>query len=323
MDHLGHRSCRHDAPYVPPPHQYRVTTDDSNDISASSREDRGSWCFGGAGSVGVDALPAVTTRGHGDQPASSGAALSRRPFRSYTLTATAYSAGSRGGTELGTLTVSFTVAAANSPATGAPVISGTAQARETLTVSTSGIADANGLTSVSYNYQWLANDAEINGQTAASYQVSDSEVGKTIRVRVSFRDDAHNEESLTSAATAAVVAAPTPLTASLDNEAQSHDGQSHFTFELRFSEHISGLSYVTLRDDAFTVSGGQVKRAKRMDPDSDTNNIHWKITVEPSGSGDVTIVLPATSDCGVDGAICTADGRKLSTRLELTVSGPG
>ena len=38
-------------------------------------------------------------------------------------------------------------------------------------------------------------------------------MGKTIKVRVSFTDDAGNEETLTSAATAAVVARPnTPAT---------------------------------------------------------------------------------------------------------------
>ena len=37
----------------------------------------------------------------------------------------------------------------------------------------------------------------------------------------------------------------------------------------------------------------------------------------------MTIVLPATTNCGATGAICTEDGRKLSSGLELTVSGPG
>ena len=35
------------------------------------------------------------------------------------------------------------------------------------------------------------------------------------------------------------------------------------------------------------------------------------------------IILPVTEDCDAQGAICTEDGRKLSNRLELTVSGPG
>ena len=42
----------------------------------------------------------------------------------------------------------------NTPATGAPAIGGTPQVGETLTASTSGIADADGLSRVSYSYQW-------------------------------------------------------------------------------------------------------------------------------------------------------------------------
>ena len=98
----------------------------------------------------------------------------------------------------------------------------------------------------------------------------------------------------------------------------SHDGSSEFTFELRFSEEVK-LSYVTLRDHAFNVTGGSVERAQRTDKPS---NIAWLITVKPQGNGDVTIELPATTDCNADGAICTGDGRKLSNSLEFTVSGP-
>ena len=50
----------------------------------------------------------------------------------------------------------------NSPATGAPTISGTVQVRETLTASTSGIADTDGLTNVSYSYQWIRNDGSAD-----------------------------------------------------------------------------------------------------------------------------------------------------------------
>ena len=53
------------------------------------------------------------------------------------------------------------------------------------------------------------------------------------------------------------------------------------------------------------------------------SNIHWRITVRPGGDGKVVITLPATTDCADDDAICTEDGRKLSNRLVLTVSGPG
>ena len=97
------------------------------------------------------------------------------------------------------------VVAANTPATGAPTISGTAQVGQTLTADTSGISDADGLTNVSYSYQWLADDTDIDGATSSTYTVQSSDNGKVIKVRVTFTDDAGHDESLTSAGTTAVV----------------------------------------------------------------------------------------------------------------------
>ena len=118
-----------------------------------------------------------------------------------------------GNHETLTSTATDAVAAAaqtNSPATGAPTISGTAQVGETLTAGTSGIADEDGLGNVQYDYQWLADDADISGATNATYTLADTDEGKAIKVEVSFTDDAGNQETLTSAATDAVAAAPTP-----------------------------------------------------------------------------------------------------------------
>ena len=92
----------------------------------------------------------------------------------------------------------------NSPATGVPTIGGTAQVGETLTADTSGIADANGLDNATFSYQWVADDAEIQGATLSTYTLADSDEGKTIKVGVSFTDDAGNGETLTSEATAPV-----------------------------------------------------------------------------------------------------------------------
>ena len=96
----------------------------------------------------------------------------------------------------------------NTPPTGLPTIAGTAQVGETLTADTAGISDGDGLTGATYTYQWLADDAEINGATAATYTLADADVGKAIRVKVTFTDDEGNAESLTSAATASVAARP-------------------------------------------------------------------------------------------------------------------
>ena len=105
----------------------------------------------------------------------------------------------------------------NSPATGAPTVSGTAQVGETLAAGTSGISDEDGLTNVSYGYQWLADDAAISGATGASYTLEDDDEGKTVKVRVSFTDDAGNGETLTSAATDAVAEAPSQAELSLSD----------------------------------------------------------------------------------------------------------
>ena len=101
----------------------------------------------------------------------------------------------------------------NSPATGAPTISGTAQVGETLTAVTSGIADLDGLDNAAFSYQWTRNDGnagrDIENATGSTYQVSSGDVGKPISVRVSFTDDRGANETLTSAATDAVTARPT------------------------------------------------------------------------------------------------------------------
>ena len=208
----------------------------------------------------------------------------------------------------------------NSPATGLPTISGTVQSGETLTASTDDIGDADGLDNVSYNHQWLADDADISGATDSTYTLTGDEVGKTIKVKVTFTDDKNNQETLTSTATGTVAAAPVPLTVSLENKSTSHDGTNDFSFDIRFSEEFD-LSYKTIKFHAFNVSGGSVQKAQRLQKEPESN-IGWKITVRPDGNGDVTVVLPITTDCEAQGAVCTEDGRKLSNRNEFTVSGP-
>ena len=212
--------------------------------------------------------------------------------------------------------------ASNSPATGAPTISGTAQVGETLTADTTGIADADGLDNAQFAYQWLADDAAISGATGSTYTLADPDEGKAIKVRVSFTDDGGNDESRTSAATAAVAPAddPTALTADFKEVPDSHDGSNTFTFELRFSEEFP-VSYLTLKDGAFTEVGGEVTNVRRLERDSDTPNLRWEITVSPSGDGDVTITLPETTDCDAEGAICTEDDRMLSEGDTASVGG--
>ncbi len=93
---------------------------------------------------------------------------------------------------------------ANTPATGAPSITGTATVGQDLTATTGTIADADGLPS-SFSYQWVRVDADgtsnpvdISGATDATYTLTDADMGKKIKVRVSFTDDLETTETLTS-----------------------------------------------------------------------------------------------------------------------------
>ena len=140
----------------------------------------------------------------------------------------------------------------NSQATGAPVISGTARVGKILTADTTGIADTDGLADAEFSYQWLADDTDIAEATASTYTLVAADEGKTVRVRVSFTDDAGNEETLTGAATAAIEAAvaeeeptepppgPTNLTAVVND-----DGSVTLAWEAPDDDSVTG--YLILR----------------------------------------------------------------------------
>ncbi len=140
---------------------------------------------------------------------------------------------------------------ADSPATGAPTISGTAQVGETLTVDTSGIADDDGLVNATFGYRWVANDGttdtDIAGATDAAYTLTGGDEGRTIKVWVSFSDDAGNGETLSSAATEAVAAADPPAKPTgLSAAAVSHEAVT-LTWDDPQDDSITG--YVILRRD--------------------------------------------------------------------------
>ena len=111
--------------------------------------------------------------------------------------------------------------------------------------------------------------------------------------------------------------APASLTASFEDVPSEHDGSTVFTFRLRFSEDPA-VSYEVLRDRAFTVTGGDVKKARRVDGRNDLREIH----VQPETTGEIRIDLPATTDCDAVDAICTEDGRPLSHSLSETIASP-
>ena len=109
------------------------------------------------------------------------------------------------------------------------------------------------------------------------------------------------------------------ITASFLNIPTEHDGINPFTFELRFSEDVNGLSYRTLKQSAFQVTNGSIKNARRL---ARPANQRWEITVQPSNNSNVNITLSPTTDCSVSGAVCDSNGRKLSNKVTVFVQGP-
>ncbi len=90
------------------------------------------------------------------------------------------------------------------PAEGAVTISGTARKGLMLTADISDISDPDGLTNPSYTYQWVQVDGttetDITGATGASYTPVADDVGKQVKIRVSFTDDRAHPEAVTSEA---------------------------------------------------------------------------------------------------------------------------
>ena len=103
---------------------------------------------------------------------------------------------------------------------------------------------------------------------------------------------------------------PVGLTAAVTNVPVDHDGSTRVTMALTFSEDVEGLKKWVLRNKTFTVTGGTIKKAKRV---TRHNNQEWILHVEPSGTGAITLLLPATTDCAVKGAICNGTDPLISS----------
>ncbi len=109
------------------------------------------------------------------------------------------------------------------------------------------------------------------------------------------------------------------LTGSFENVPPEHDGSTAFSFDAVFNSEIA-IGYAAMRDHAFTVTNGDVTRARRNNGQNDS----WEITVTPSGNDAVTVTLPGNRDCGTTGAICSKeeDPVQLSNSPSTTVAGP-
>ena len=109
-----------------------------------------------------------------------------------------------GGADIGSRTITIVddeVTTTNTAATGTPTITGVPQVGEVLTAGIGNIADADDLPGAfpdDYIFQWVRVDSSANetyvGTNSSSYSPTSADVGSTLRVGVSFTDDAGNPE---------------------------------------------------------------------------------------------------------------------------------
>ena len=222
--------------------------------------------------------------------------------------------------------VTWPTSGVNRPAAGAPTISGTPRVDETLTASVTGITDADGLTGATYSYQWMTNDgstdANINGATNSTYELTSSEQGKSMKVQVTFTDDGHWSETLTSAATETVEATSTTTTLSASFPTSAYGSALHTGGDDRpqvvveFSEAVAAFTKST---PSVSVTAATISSVASH-TESGLDNAYIFVLI-PTGNDDVTFTLIANGSCDA-GAICTSDGTQL-TEVPGTRTVPG
>ena len=120
---------------------------------------------------------------------------------------------------------------------------------------------------------------------------------------------------------AAATAEP-PLTAQFENVPAMHDGKSKFELRLVFSAPVlegSESDRKRALRRALAVSGGTLKNTPAAGPDAFDA---WRVRVQPSGHGPVTVSLGPTTSCNATGAVCTAEGQGLSSAIAARIEGP-
>ncbi|MDE0190846.1 MAG: leucine-rich repeat domain-containing protein [Gammaproteobacteria bacterium] len=229
----------------------------------------------------------------------------------------------------GTIPVTVAVADVDEPpdAPTAPTVTGTSGS--SVSVSWSAPANAGRPALTDYDVQYRAGAAGdfvdwAHAGTATSATITGLSADTAYQVQVLARnaEGASGWSAMGEGRTN--VADEVPLTGSFENVPDAHDGSSVFRLELAFSEAVFDGSESFDKNrairDALQVSGGTVRGGRRSDPAAYDR---WMLRIGPSGDGDVTVRLPATTGgCDSATAICTPDGRPLSIPVSARIEGP-
>ena len=203
----------------------------------------------------------------------------------------------------------------NTPATGQPTISGTALVGQTLAAGVTGIADADGLEDVSYSYQWLAGSDPIADATSDTYTLTAAELSKAITVRVRFTDNGGNEETLTSAATTAVTAAPNSAATGQPQVVGSALVGARLrvdTSGIADADGLSGAQYryqwLTSEDGADTEIAGATGSSYRLTWREDGKSIKVRVSFTDDGGNEESLTSPALHPVRPSGLAAAVSG---------------
>ena len=187
-------------------------------------------------------------------------------------------------------------------ATGRPEINGVAWVRRPLYAGLGGIADADGMSKArlefgetgydadyAFTYQWIrvngGTDKDItkNGNFRTYYPVA-ADVGKTLKVRVDFKDDNGHAESVISGATSAVANPPTDAPTLSISGGQVRESDGTALFDLILSRDVAAAVTV-----AYATSNGSATAGTDYTATSGTATF-------PPGEQMVVIEVPVAAD---------------------------
>ena len=230
-----------------------------------------------------------------------------------------------GGNTAESLTSAATSAVTNTndAPTGTVTIDGTATQGATLTVNTDSIADADGLGTGGFSYQWQAGGNDINGADEATFALTQAQVGATITVTVSYTDGGNTAESLTSAATNAVtntnddpIGLPTisgtatqgeTLTANTDAISDA-DGLGAFSYQWQAGgTDINGATGTTFELTQAQVGATITVTVSYTDGGSTTETLTSAATNAVTNTNDDPTGLPTITGTPTQGAILTVN----------------
>ena len=132
-----------------------------------------------------------------------------------------------------------------------------------------------------------------------------------------------------------------PLRAWFASQPTQHDGSERIKVRVAFSDVVDE-SPENVGEHSVSVDGGEVTSVRPVDgqatggskaskgarsaggqgDDAEDREVVWELEIKPDSDEDVTVSLAAWRPCDETGAICTADGRVLSTGISTTVRGP-